>query len=52
MTPMQGRLIRDIVKSVLKLALLLGLIVSAASPVLQAQREKLPAEDLEFVEKT
>jgi FKBP-type peptidyl-prolyl cis-trans isomerase len=52
MTPMQGRLIPDIVKFLVKLALCFGLMLSAASPALHAQREKLPAEDLEFVEKT
>jgi len=40
------------VKSVVKLLLCLGLVAAAASPALRAQREKLPPEDREFVEKT
>lgn len=39
-------------KSVHKLILVLGLLASFASPALHAQREKLPPDDLEFVEKT
>ncbi len=38
-------------KSVHKLILVLGLLASFASPALHAQREKLPPDDLEFVEK-
>ena len=40
------------VKSPLKFFLSLLLIVLLAAPALRAQREKLPPEDLEFVEKT
>ena len=40
------------VKSLVKLLLCLGLLASFAAPALRAQREKLPPEDLEFVEKT
>jgi len=40
------------VKSVHKLILVLGLLASFASPALHAQREKLPPDDLEFVQKT
>src|SRR6185436_286582 len=40
------------VKSVVKLILCVGLLTVAASPALHAQREKLPPEDREFVEKT
>jgi FKBP-type peptidyl-prolyl cis-trans isomerase len=40
------------VKSFPKLLLLSGLLTAGLVPALQAQREKLPAEDLEFVEKT
>jgi len=40
------------VKSIAKLLLVSGLLALGATPSLQAQREKLPAEDLEFVEKT
>lgn len=39
-------------KSVVKLLLCLGLVATAVAPVVRAQREKLPPEDLEFVEKT
>lgn len=39
-------------KSVHKFILVLGLLASIASPALHAQREKLPPDDLEFVEKT
>ena len=40
------------VKSFLKLSLVLAALAVFASPVLRAQREKLPPADLEFVEKT
>lgn len=40
------------VKSVLKSLFVFGLMACAAAPALHAQREKLPAPDLEFVEKT
>lgn len=40
------------VKSVVKLFVVLGLWSSLALPVVHAQREKLPLEDLEYVEKT
>jgi FKBP-type peptidyl-prolyl cis-trans isomerase len=40
------------VKSPLKIFLSLLLIAFFAAPALRAQREKLPPEDLEFVEKT
>ena len=40
------------VKSPLKIFLSLLLIAFLAAPALRAQREKLPPEDLEFVEKT
>ena len=40
------------VKSFLKLSLVLAALAAFASPVLRAQREKLPPADLEFVEKT
>jgi FKBP-type peptidyl-prolyl cis-trans isomerase len=40
------------VKSLVKLFSVLSLSVCLAAPALHAQREKLPAEDLEFVEKT
>ena len=39
-------------KSVHKFILVLGLLASCVSPALHAQREKLPPDDLEFVEKT
>ena len=39
-------------KSLAKLVLALGVAAVVASPALQAQREKLPPADLEFVEKT
>ncbi len=39
------------VKSLIKLSLVLALVAVAASPVLRAQREKLPREALEIVEK-
>jgi FKBP-type peptidyl-prolyl cis-trans isomerase len=40
------------VKSVVKIFALLALVLSAYIPAARAQREKLPPEDLEFVEKT
>lgn len=40
------------VKSVVKVFALLALVLSAYVPAVRAQREKLPPEDLEFVEKT
>ena len=40
------------VKSVVKFILSLGLLSVLAVPVLHAQREKLPPDDLAFVEKT
>lgn len=40
------------VKSVVKLVLWVGLIAVLAAPALRAQREKLPPDDLDFVEKT
>jgi len=40
------------VKSVVKFLLCLSLVAVAGSPALRAQREKLPPEDVEFVEKT
>ncbi len=40
------------VKSLVKLVLVLGLMASFAAPALHAQREKLPPDDLEYVEKT
>jgi len=40
------------VKSVVKFFCLAALVSALAAPLLQAQREKLPAADLEFVEKT
>lgn len=50
---MHGRLISDIsVKSLAKLVFVLGVSASFASPALLAQREKLPPDDLEYVEKT
>jgi FKBP-type peptidyl-prolyl cis-trans isomerase len=39
-------------KSLAKLGFVFGLLVSLAAPTLHAQREKLPPDDLEFVEKT
>jgi FKBP-type peptidyl-prolyl cis-trans isomerase len=39
------------VKSLVKFFLLLAALSVASAPVLNAQREKLPPEDLEFVEK-
>ena len=39
-------------KSVVKFLLCVGLIAVVGAPALRAQREKLPPEDLEFVEKT
>lgn len=39
-------------KSLAQLLLVPALLLAAAAPSLQAQREKLSAEDLEFVEKT
>ena len=48
---MHGRLIVFPVKTVLKLLLALWVAGVAAAPMLQAQREKLPPADLEFVEK-
>jgi FKBP-type peptidyl-prolyl cis-trans isomerase len=52
MTRMRGRLIRVIVKSLAQLLIMSGILALCATPALHAQREKLPAEDLEFVEKT
>lgn len=49
---MHGRLIRNPVKPVAKFFPLLGLIVALTAPALHAQREKLPPEDLEFIQKT
>lgn len=49
---MHGRLIRAPVKSAAKIFLALWFAASIGLPVLQAQREKLPPADLEFVEKT
>jgi FKBP-type peptidyl-prolyl cis-trans isomerase len=50
---MHGRLIRvQPVKSLAKLSLGLFLAVLVLAPTLRAQREKLPPEALEFVEKT
>jgi FKBP-type peptidyl-prolyl cis-trans isomerase len=40
------------VKSPVRLILGFGLLALVAAPSLQAQREKIPVEDLEFVEKT
>jgi FKBP-type peptidyl-prolyl cis-trans isomerase len=40
------------VKSVVKLVLSVALLVSFVAPAMHAQREKLPPEDLEYVEKT
>lgn len=40
------------VKSLAKLILVSSLLALCAAPVLRAQREKLPPEDLEYVEKT
>ncbi len=40
------------VKSFLKLSLIVVALAAVGSPVLRAQREKLPPADLEFVEKT
>lgn len=40
------------VKSVVKLLLRLGLVAAVAAPLVHAQREKIPPEALEFVEKT
>jgi FKBP-type peptidyl-prolyl cis-trans isomerase len=39
------------VKSVVKLVLSVALLVSFVAPAMHAQREKLPPEDLEYVEK-
>ena len=39
------------VKSLAKLILVLNVLSWCAAPALHAQREKLPPEDLEFVEK-
>lgn len=49
---MHGRLIVFPVKSLVKFVLVFGLLASFASPALRAQREKLPPDDLEYVEKT
>ena len=40
------------VKSLVKTFLAFGALLFAASPALHAQREKLPPDDLEYVEKT
>lgn len=40
------------VKSLAKLICVVGLLSVLAAPALRAQREKLPLEDLEYVEKT
>ena len=40
------------VKSVVKLVLSVALLVACAVPAMHAQREKLPPDDLEYVEKT
>jgi FKBP-type peptidyl-prolyl cis-trans isomerase len=40
------------VKSPARLIAVIGLFALCATPALQAQREKIPAEDLEYVEKT
>jgi FKBP-type peptidyl-prolyl cis-trans isomerase len=50
MTPMRGRLIVPTVKTLLKLLLAAGALALAV-PAVHAQREKLPPEDLDFVEK-
>jgi FKBP-type peptidyl-prolyl cis-trans isomerase len=51
MARIAGSLIVLTVKSVVKFVLCLGVLAAFAAPVLHAQREKLPPEDLEFVEK-
>lgn len=48
---MHGRLIANPVKPLAKFFSLLGLILALTAPALHAQREKLPPEDVEFVEK-
>jgi len=48
---MPGRLIRVLVKTVAKLLFTFVLLFGLALPALRAQREKLPPEDLAFVEK-
>jgi FKBP-type peptidyl-prolyl cis-trans isomerase len=50
MTRMHGSLIRSSVKSVVKLLLALAASFLLTAPCVHAQREKLPPEDLEFVE--
>jgi FKBP-type peptidyl-prolyl cis-trans isomerase len=40
------------VKSLIKFVSFLALLAASALPALQAQREKLPPDDLEYVEKT
>lgn len=47
---MRGRLIVPTVKTLVKLSLVAG-VLALALPVVQAQREKLPPDDLAFVEK-
>ena len=47
---MHESLIRAPVKSLVKPLLFLGTLLAAGVPLLNAQREKLPPEDLEFVE--
>ena len=49
---MHGRLIAKPVKPLAKFFSFLGLIIALTAPALHAQREKLPPEDLEYVEKT
>jgi FKBP-type peptidyl-prolyl cis-trans isomerase len=51
-TDARKRYSRSSVKSVLKASALLLLALSALLPVARAQREKLPPDDLEYVEKT
>jgi FKBP-type peptidyl-prolyl cis-trans isomerase len=50
---MHGRLIRvPLVKSLVKRVSMIAVWLALASPALHAQREKLPPDDLEYVEKT